>query len=96
MNTDESQKVISLVTDLFYTITEMIDSKQYVTLCAMNQYIPRNPFQFNIDISKYSSAYNKTIETTGDNRPDKGFIWYDDTNSTNRNLNLSDVTSFIS
>lgn len=95
MNTDESQKVISLVTDLFYTITEMIDSKQYVTLCAMNQYNPRNPFQFNIDISKYSSAYNKTIEITGDNRPDKSFIWYDDTNSTNRNLNLSDVTSAI-
>jgi hypothetical protein len=95
MNTDESQKVISLVTDLFYTITEMIDSKQYVTLCAINQYNPRNPFQFNIDISKYSSAYNKTIEITGDNRPDKSFIWYDDTNSTNRNLNLSDVTSAI-
>jgi hypothetical protein len=95
MNTDESQKVISLVTDLFYTITEMIDGKQYVTLCAINQYNPRNPFQFNIDISKYSSAYNKTIEITGDNRPDKSFIWYDDTNSTNRNLNLSDVTSAI-
>ena len=95
MNTDESQKVTSLVTDLFYTITEMIDSKQYVTLCAINQHNPRNPFQFNIDISKYSSAYNKTIEITGDNRPDKGFIWYDDTNSTNRNLNLSDVTSAI-
>jgi hypothetical protein len=95
MNTDESQKVISLVTDLFYTITEMIDGKQYVTLCATNQYNPRNPFQFNIDISKYSSAYNKTIEITGDNRPDKSFIWYDDTNSTNRNLNLSDVTSAI-
>ena len=31
MNTNESQKVISLVTDLFYIITEMIDSKQYVT-----------------------------------------------------------------
>lgn len=95
MNANESQKVISLVTDLFYTITEMIDSKQYVTLCAINQFNPRNSFQFNIDISKYSSAYNKTIEITGDDRPDKSFIWYDDTNSTNRNLNLSDVTSAI-
>ena len=61
MSTDKSEKVVSLMTDLFYTLVENINGKEYVTLCTVNKANPRNLFQFNIDLNKFGSTYNKGV-----------------------------------
>jgi hypothetical protein len=96
MSTDESEKVVSLMTDLFYTLVENINGKEYVTLCTVNKANPRNLFQFNIDLNKFGSTYNKGVTTTGSDRPDvKNFIWYDNDNTDGRDLKLSDIQTAI-
>ena len=96
MSTDESEKVVSLMTDLFYTLVENINGKEYVTLCTVNKANSRNLFQFNIDLNKFGSTYNKGITTTGSDRPDvKDFIWYDNDNTDGRDLKLSDIQAAI-
>ena len=96
MSTDEGEKVVSLMTDLFYTLVENINGKEYVTLCTVNKANSRNLFQFNIDLNKFGSTYNKGITTTGSDRPDvKDFIWYDDDNTDGRDLKLSDIQAAI-
>ena len=97
--TDESAKVVSLLTDLFYTVVEYINGKQYVTLCVTNMSIYpgiSGQFDYSVDIDKYGSTHNLPIVDYGDDRPDiKTFIWYDDTNATNRYLNLSDIKTAL-
>ena len=96
MSTDEGEKVVSLMTDLFYTLVENINGKEYVTLCTVNKANPRNLFQFNIDLNKFGSTYNKGVTTTGSDRPDvKNFIWYDNDNTDGRDLKLSDIQTAI-
>ena len=96
MSTDESEKVVSLMTDLFYTLVENINGKEYVTLCTVNKANPRYLFQFNIDLNKFGSTYNKGVTTTGSDRPDvKNFIWYDNDNTDGRDLKLSDIQTAI-
>ena len=96
MSTDEGEKVVSLMTDLFYTLVENINGKEYVTLCTVNKANPRYLFQFNIDLNKFGSTYNKGVTTTGSDRPDvKNFIWYDNDNSDGRDLKLSDIQTAI-
>ena len=96
MSTDEGEKVVSLMTDLFYTLVENINGKEYVTLCTVNKANSRNLFQFNIDLNKFGSTYNKGITTTGSDRPDvKDFIWYDNDNPDGRDLKLSDIQAAI-
>ena len=97
--TDEGAKVVSLLTDLFYTVVEYINGKQYVTLCVTNMSIYpgiSGQFDYSVDIDKYGSTHNLPIVDYGDDRPDiKTFIWYDDTNATNRYLNLSDIKTAL-